>query len=64
MNAWLVATVLLLPPLAVPVAAALRGVAVMTFAFNQSSFSDVALCVTFLSVPGTFLFAMFMERWL
>ncbi len=83
MNAWLVATILLLPPFAVPVVVALRGrgnqrlaavqvastlaallVAAMTFAFNQSSFIDIALCVTFLSAPGTFLFAMFMERWL
>ena len=83
MNAWLVATILLLPPFAVPVVVALRGqgnqrlaavqiastlaaliVAVMTFAFNQSSFIDIALCATFLSVPGTFLFTVFMERWL
>ena len=83
MNAWLVATVLLLPPLAIPVAVALRGraddrlaavqvaavlaslvLASMTFAFDQPSFIDVALCLTLLSVPGTFLYTVFLERWL
>ena len=83
MNAWLVATILLLPPLAIPVTVAMRGradsrlaavqvagllaslmLALMTFAFEQPSFIDLALCLTLLSVPGTFLFTIFMERWL
>ena len=38
--------------------------ALMTFAFDQPSFIDLALCVVLLSVPGTLLFTMFMERWL
>lgn len=83
MNAWLVATILLLPPLlvlvyvatrenannrlvAVQVASTLAAliIALMTFAFDQSSFIDVALCVTLLAVPGTYLYTIFMERWL
>ena len=83
MNAWLVATILLLPPLLVPVYVATREnannrlvavqvastlaaliIALMTFAFDQSSFIDVALCVTLLAVPGTYLYTIFMERWL
>ena len=83
MNAWLVATILLLPPLLVPVYVATREnannrlvavqvastlaaliIALMTFAFDQSSFIDVALCVTLLAVPGTYLYTVFMERWL
>ncbi len=83
MNPWLVATILLLPPLLVPVYVAARAdannrlvavqvastlaaliIALMTFAFDQSSFIDVALCVTLLAVPGTYLYTVFMERWL
>ena len=83
MNHWLVATILLLPPLLVPVYVATREdannrlvavqvastlaaliIALMTFAFDQSSFIDVALCVTLLAVPGTYLYTVFMERWL
>ena len=83
LNAWLVATILLLPPLAVPVVVALRSsvnhrlaaiqiagtlttlmLATMTFAFDQGSFVDLALGAALLGVPGTLLFALFMERWL
>lgn len=83
MNAWLVAIILLMPPLLVPVYVATREdannrlvavqvastlaaliIALMTFAFDQSSFIDVALCVTLLAVPGTYLYTVFMERWL
>lgn len=83
MNAWLLATLLLLPPLAVPVLVGVRGdannrlvavqvaaplaafiLAAMTFAFDQSSFVDIALCLTLLAVPGTYLYTLFMERWL
>ena len=82
-NAWLLASILLLPPLAVPVVVALRGnanqrlvgiqlaslltsliLAAMTFAFDQSSFIDLAFGATLLGVSSTFLFAIFMERWL
>jgi multisubunit Na+/H+ antiporter MnhF subunit len=38
--------------------------AVMTFAFDQPSFIDLALCLTLVSVPGTLIFTTFMERWL
>ncbi len=82
-TVWLVASILLLPPLAVPVLLALRGtanqrlaavqlagslsaliLALMTFAFDQPSFVDLALCLTLLSVPGTLFFTLFMERFL
>ncbi len=83
MNHWLVATVLLLPPLLAPLYVAVRAdannrlvamqvastlaaliIALMTFAFDQSSFIDVALALTLLAVPGTYLYTVFMERWL
>ena len=38
--------------------------ALMTFAFDQPSFIDLALGLTLLSVPGTFLVTIFLERWL
>ena len=37
--------------------------AVMTFAFDQSSFIDLALAVPLLTVPGTLVFTLFLERW-
>ena len=38
--------------------------ALMTFAFDQSAFIDLALCLSLLTVPGTLLMALFMGRWL
>lgn len=38
--------------------------ALMTFAFDETSFIDLALCLVLLSVPGTLLMSLFMERWL
>lgn len=38
--------------------------AMTTFAFKQSSSIDLALCVTLLSVPGAYVYTVFMERWL
>lgn len=38
--------------------------AVMTFAFDQSSFIDLALVLALLSLPGTLLMTHFLERWL
>ena len=83
MTAWMLATLALLPALAVPMAVACTGstpnrmvavqlattvaamiLALMTFAFDQSSFIDLALCLALLSLPGTLLFALFIERWL
>ena len=83
MTVWLLAAILLLPPLAVPVLTAMHGAAnqrlaavqlagalaaliltLMTFAFEQPSFIDLTLCLTLLSVPGTLLLTIFMERFL
>ena len=82
-TAWLAAVVALLPALAVPVFAALRGdagrrlaalqlatplvsiiLALMTFAFDQQSFVDLALTLALVSLPGTLVVALFLERWL
>ena len=38
--------------------------ALMTFAFDQSAFIDLALCLALLAIPGTLLMALFLERWL
>ncbi len=38
--------------------------ALMTFAFDQSSFVDLALAVPLLTVPGTLACTLFLERWL
>ena len=83
MMPWLLAIVLLLPPLALTVTFALRGAAngrlaavqlasalavlvltLMSFAFDQSSSIDLALALVLLSVPGSYVYALFMERWL
>jgi multisubunit Na+/H+ antiporter MnhF subunit len=36
----------------------------MTFAFDQSAFVDLALTLALLSLPGTLIMALFLERWL
>ena len=36
----------------------------MSFAFDQPSFIDLPLTISFLSLPGTLVFAHFLERWL
>ena len=36
----------------------------MTFAFDQSAFIDLPLCLALLTLPGTLLLALFLERWL
>jgi multisubunit Na+/H+ antiporter MnhF subunit len=38
--------------------------ALMTFAFDQTSFIDLALCAALLTLPGTLLMTVFVERWL
>lgn len=38
--------------------------ALMSFAFDQPSFIDLALTLTLLSLPGTLLMTLFLERWL
>ena len=38
--------------------------ALMTFAFDQSSFIDLALTLALLTLPGTLVIALFLERWL
>ena len=83
MTIWMLTTLALLPPLAIPVWHACRGgtssrlvavqlasaattliLALMTFAFDQSSFIDLALCLALLTLPGTLVMALFLERWL
>ncbi len=83
MTAWMLATLALLPAMAVPVFAACRGsvaarlvavqlatvlaslvLSLMTFAFDQSAFMDLPLAVALLSLPGTLVIALFLERWL
>ncbi len=51
---------------AVQLATALASLllALMTFAFDQPSFLDLSLTLAFLSLPGTLLMALFLERWL
>ncbi len=36
----------------------------MSFAFDQPSLIDLPLTIAFLSLPGTLVFAHFLERWL
>ena len=36
----------------------------MAFAFDQSSFVDLALTLALLTLPGTLIIATFVERWL
>jgi multicomponent Na+:H+ antiporter subunit F len=36
----------------------------MTFAFDQSALIDIALTLALMSLPGTLLLALFLERWL
>lgn len=36
----------------------------MTFAFDQSAFIDLPLALALLSLPGTLVMALFLERWL
>ena len=51
---------------AVQLATALASLllALTTWAFDQPSFIDLALTLTVLSLPGTLLMALFLERWL
>ncbi|WP_428485701.1 monovalent cation/H+ antiporter complex subunit F [Rhodopila sp.] len=36
----------------------------MTFAFDQSAFIDLALTLALLTLPGTLIITLFLERWL
>ncbi len=45
-------------------AVAALALVLMSFAFDQPSFIDLPLSLAFLSLPGTLLFALFLERWL
>lgn len=51
---------------AVQLAAAVAApiLVLMTFAFDQSSFIDLPLSLALLSLPGTLVLALFLERWL
>jgi multisubunit Na+/H+ antiporter MnhF subunit len=35
----------------------------MTFAFDQSAFVELALTLALLTLPGTLIMALFLERW-
>lgn len=48
--------------LATTIAAA--GMTLMSFAFRQPSLIDLPLTLAFLSLPGTLLLAIFLERWM
>jgi multicomponent Na+:H+ antiporter subunit F len=43
---------------------AIPMLALMTFAFDASALIDLALTLSALSLPGTLLVALFLERWL
>ncbi len=45
-------------------ATAILMLVAMSFAFDQPSEIDLALSLSLLSLPGTLLFAVFVERWL
>lgn len=38
--------------------------ALLSFAFDQPSFIDLALALAMLSLPGTLAIALFLERWI
>jgi len=40
------------------------ALALMSFAFDQPSLVDLPLTLAFLSLPGTLLLAIFLERWM
>jgi len=40
------------------------ALAILTFAYDQSAFIDLALLAALLNLPATMLFALFLERWL
>lgn len=82
-TTWLIASILLVPPLAVPLVVAFRDqtngrlaaiqfasvifvflLTTLTFAFQQSTFIDLAVSFALLSMIATYLFALFYERWL
>ena len=50
----------------VALASAIAGQAMimLSFAFDQDSTLDVPLTLAFLSLPGTLLLAVFLERWI
>lgn len=83
LNPWLVASLAMLPALAIPLARALRGsldsrlaaveltsvitallLVCLSFAFAQPSFLDLAVTLALLSLPGTLVLTVFLERWL
>jgi multicomponent Na+:H+ antiporter subunit F len=82
LNPPLLASLALLPALAVPVFVACRGstlgrlvaaqlataitsliLVLLSFAFDQPSFVDLALTLGLLSFPGTLVMTLFLERW-
>jgi multisubunit Na+/H+ antiporter MnhF subunit len=51
---------------AVQLAASVAGImlVLMSFAFDQTSYVDLALALALLTLPGTLVMAIFIERWL
>ncbi|HYZ33960.1 MAG TPA: monovalent cation/H+ antiporter complex subunit F [Crenalkalicoccus sp.] len=45
-------------------AIAVWALALMSFAFDQPMLADLPLALGLLSLPGTLLFTVFLERWL
>jgi multicomponent Na+:H+ antiporter subunit F len=43
---------------------AMLVLALMTFTFDQSAFVDLPLTLALLTLPGTLVMVMFLERWL
>ena len=43
---------------------AIMALTLLTFALDQSSFMDLPLALSLLSLPGTLLAVLFLERWL
>lgn len=50
--------------LQVLIAAATVILVLLSFALDQSSFIDLPLALALLSLPGSLLMALFLERWL
>jgi multisubunit Na+/H+ antiporter MnhF subunit len=83
MNAWLIATLALVPPFAVTLALTIFGsvaqrlvafqagssllvamLLLLAMANDQPSFLDLPLVLAVTGLPGSLLYANFLERWL
>ena len=83
MSPWTLASVALVPAMALSAAIGWRGrlgqrfaayqlagtitvilLTLLTFATDQPALADLALTLVLLTLPGTLLLAVFVERWL